>query len=164
MLWKCYLTMILLVIIISSLFLFTGCPGPAPRTSNPQQPIVITLANDQDRHVDEGHYYVYGNPIVIEKAGQIDVYFNLKEWDEDYRIEVIFLSDDEFEHFKRGETFWSIKHIPALYQGTYEVSFAVSPGIYCLIVDNSDLGYEDTDWDGVNDDAVYDLIVTYTYY
>jgi len=154
-------TLFLLILLPPLMLLLTGCPGTVSAPPTPQ-PTVVTLIDDSDRHLNEQHYLWYGDPITIDKSGRIDVYFNLKEWDEDYRLEIIFLTVDNFLHFKNDETFSAVDHRSILYTGVYEFNFNVSPGSYYLVVDNSDLGWENTDWDGYNDDAVFDLHVTYT--
>jgi hypothetical protein len=114
----------------------------------------------EDISIEENSYTYLGIPIEIEVNSTIHGIFELYEWTEDYSLEIILLKEEEFDNFKNGinNFIWS-KSVPTKDKFNYSIE-NVEPGSYRLIVDNSDLGNELTDTDGI-DDIAYIKMVAY---
>lgn len=67
-----------------------------------------------------------------------------------------------FLDFSKGRNFSAVWHKAVINLGPLTEMFGVSGGIYFLVVDNSDNGWFKTDFDFVNDIAVYDIKLVYT--
>ncbi|WP_448521535.1 hypothetical protein [Pseudothermotoga sp.] len=71
---------------------------------------------------------------------------------------------DGFAAYDGGEAF-SAWHWSVYEEGHYYFEFdGVAPGNYALVVDNTDDGWEVTDFDFVKDSAVFDLEVYFQPY
>lgn len=132
--------------------------GEGGTTSGPiwrfETPETIKSWNNIVLHED---YWLYSSPIYIGEDGRVFGNIYLKDWDEDYGLEVLFMTTSNYENFEEGNSY-SAWHKSFYTEGTHSFAFGnVSPGWYRIVVDNSNKGWDDTDWDGVDDVAIFDL-------
>jgi len=136
-----------------------GCPAPVPDSSgwtNDSFSYSRLIAYCEDKALDEHDYFPWTN-IPIDKIGQVYGYINLTYWDGDYGLEILLMTMDGFAAYDSGESF-SAWHRSVYTEGYYSFEFInVTPGSYALVVDNTNWGWEATDFDFVNDYAVFDF-------
>lgn len=95
--------------------------------------------------------------ITIDKVGRVYGHINLTHWDGHYGLEILLMTMDGFAAYTGGGNY-SAQHKSIYTKGHYSFEFTnVAPGNYVLVVDNTDKGWEETDFDFVNDYAVFDL-------
>ncbi len=86
----------------------------------------------------------------------------LHEWPEHYGLELLVMSPAEYTHYTNGDGFTVYWHETISTEGTH---IRVAPGLIAggtmvrIVVDNTNLGWEDTDFDFFSDDALFDLEV-----
>jgi len=116
----------------------------------------VRIAYCEAQALDE-HYHFPWQSIAIDKIGRVYGYINLTHWDGDYGLEILLMTMDSYAAYVGGESF-SAWHRSVYTEGYYSFEFInVTPGNYALVVDNTDSDWEDTDFDGINDYAVFDL-------
>jgi len=141
----------------------TSCSDSSPTTivipepPPPPQPKLVAYWNTYA--LDEDYFTWQQFP--VDKTGQIYGYIDLKHWDEHYGLEILLMTTDSFAAYKRGGAYFAW-HKSVYREGQWYFSFPnVAPGNYVLVVDNTDEGWEETDFDFVNDYAVFDLKAYY---
>jgi hypothetical protein len=150
-------TLVFVCVILGLLVFLGGCAVQVP------VPVRVLLARFEDEVLDEDWYVAQKN-IAIGKTGRVYGYINLTHWTGDYGLEILFMTMDSFAAYDGGESF-SAWHQSFYTVGRHYFEFKnVPPGNYALVVDNTDLGWEDTDFDFVNDYAVFDLEVYFETY
>jgi len=123
---------------------------------------IYFIASIYDHSLDE-NYYTYVGPIHIDDNGNVYGAIRLTHWDGDYGLEILFMDSANFNLYRNGASF-SAWHKSIYTTGEYEFCFVnIPPGYYYLIVDNTNLGWDDTDFDGINDYAVFDLEAVFLY-
>jgi len=113
------------------------------------------LINWEHSSLKEGSYKYITSPIQINKNSNIYGELYLYSWTEDYGIEILLMSEDDYQNFKDGYNYkaW---HKSIYYEGINSFNFGnISPGYYRIIIDNSDSGWEQTDSDGYEDTAYF---------
>ncbi|WP_448516843.1 hypothetical protein [Pseudothermotoga sp.] len=144
-------TLVFVCVILGLLVFLGGCPVRVP------------LARFEDQALDEDRYVCQKN-IAIGKMGRVYGRINLTHWSGHYGLEILFMTMDGFAAYDGGESF-NAWHRSVYKEGRYYFEFeGVAPGNYALVVDNTDRGWEDTDFDFVNDYAVFDLEVYFQPY
>lgn len=117
---------------------------------------IVLIAQTYSYSLDEGRYAYWEN-ITIDTTGEVYGSFDLSHWDGDYGLEILLMTSSDFANFKSGYSY-SAWHKSIYVEGLHSFRFVdVTPGNYVLIIDNSDLGWDTTDSDGVNDYAVLDF-------
>ena len=152
------------VCVILGLLVFLGVfavqgkvPVPVPL------PVRVLLARFEDEALDE-NWYLYKKNIAIGKMGRVYGYINLTHWPGHYGLEVLFMTMDSFAAYESWESFSAWYKI-FYTEGRHYFEFKnVPPGNYALVVDNTDRGWAKTDFDFVNDYAVFDLEVYFETY
>jgi hypothetical protein len=126
-------------------------------------PVRVLLARFEDQVLDEQRYVSKEN-IAIGKTGRVYGYINLTHWRGHYGLEILFMTMDSFADYDGGGNF-SAWHQSFYTEGRHYFEFKdVAPGNYALVVDNTDRGWAKTDFDFVNDYAVFDLEVYFETY
>lgn len=115
------------------------------------------LFSRQDQLLHE-QYYTYIGPITLAGySNDLLIKFSLKTWDGDYGIELLFMTESDFNDFENGGNYVAY-HKSFYKKGSYTWNLNdVSPGVYYLVIDNSDKGWELTDADFEDDIAIYDI-------
>jgi len=142
-----------LLFLVFVLFIW-ACASISTPPNNPTSPSIIVQSEDEN--LDEDHYR-YWSSITITTTGEMYGWINLTHWDEDYGLEILLMTVSDFADFKNGDAYaaWQ-KSI--FVKGRHDFHFSnVTPDNYVLVVDNSNLGEVDTDFDFVNDYAVFGL-------
>jgi hypothetical protein len=154
-------TLVFVCVILGLLVFLGGCavqvqvPVPVPER--------VLLAQFKNQVLDE-NWYVYKENIAIDKMGRVYGYIDLTHWPGHYGLEILFMTMDSFAAYDGGESF-SAWHQSFYTEGRHNFEFKdVPPGNYALVVDNTDRGWERTDFDFVNDYAVFDLEVYFETY
>jgi hypothetical protein len=146
--------------VILGLLVFLG--GCAAQVQVPV-PVRVLLARFENEALDED-YYLSKKNIAIGKMGRVYGYINLTHWDGHYGLEILFMTMDSFAAYVGGESFSAWYKI-FYTEGRHYFEFKnVPPGNYALVVDNTNLGWAKTDFDFVNDYAVFDLEVYFETY
>lgn len=73
------------------------------------------------------------------------------------------MTEENFQKFRNNNSFvaWNESF---KYQGYYDFNFSyVSPGYYRIVIDNTIKGEEQTDFDGYEDTAYFDIEVYQSY-
>ena len=150
------------VIAVLSLLLFFGCavvvePQPEP------QPELLFQGTDCELH-EEGFfssacgYVAYGPIILADTLSDLKVNFNLRIWDGDYKLELLFMTAADYIDFINSESYNAIHYISLSTTGTVTYNLTdTPPGVYYFVIDNSNKGWEDTDSDGKDDIAIFDF-------
>ena len=116
----------------------------------------VLIAWTEDKSLDEDYYY-YWSPITITTTGEVYGWLHLTHWDGDYGLEILLMTASDFADFQSGGAY-AAWHKSVFEEGWHYFCFSnVTPGNYVLIVDNTDEGWETTDFDFENDYAVFDL-------
>ncbi len=119
------------------------------------QPILLTAEHNVSLHED--YYYFSDNTITVSRnPAHIVIYFHLKNWDGDYGLELMFMTESDFEDFRTLLGDYSAYHTAYYSEGTYKWELYVDPGVYRFVVDNTDKGWEMTDFDFEDDVAIFD--------
>ncbi len=109
-----------------------------------------------DEELDE-NYYLPSKLIYIDKSGEVYGTINLKHWDGDYGLEIMLMDSANYNLYQNDQPF-SAWHKSVYSTGKHEFKFVnVTPGYYVIVVDNTNEGWEKTDFDLENDYAVFDL-------
>jgi len=150
------------------MFLVAGCVEPTSSYDGgsgdgggtDKEPVLV--AELIGATLDEDYYYPYEG-ITISSMGKLVVTVNLYHWPGDYALEVFFMSYSDYVDYINYDAFAAWRK--ALYEeGEYTFSFIdIPPGNYVLVVDNTDRA-GDTDFDLVNDYAVFDLVAYFEPY
>jgi len=110
------------------------------------------------RDVDTLHegYYWYSNIIRINVPAKIYIEFALLRWTHDYPIELFVVKDYYLQKKQFSE---ASLHEALRLTGTYqfETPYYLPSGEYRIVVDNTDMGSYETDWDGDDDVAVFSI-------
>ena len=159
---------ICLILFIVSAFLIS-CEKDDSSSSNPTQPggqenQRTKVLDVQNRKLSED-YYFYSNSISlyngeVSKTGNFDLLFNLESWPEDYGLELFVMEELEFAKYQENLSFRVKFRQTIMSPGTHQYSTSrFTGGNYRIVVDNTNMGWEDTDFDLVDDEAKYDLTV-----
>ncbi len=165
-LWEGFLmgkTFFLLLILVLGIFILQGCSA----TQNDSDVAVVTpekmsfdsynLVRWKDSKTKDGNYTFLSNPATISSSGYLEIVFNLKEWSEKFYPEVLFMNEESFQNFRNDEDYYAW-HYTITNSGTTVIRFTdITPEQYHVIVDNSDMGWELSDDDEINDYIVYDI-------
>jgi len=150
------------VIAVLSLLLFFGCavvvePQPEP------QPELLFQGTDCELH-EEGFfssacgYVAYGPIILADTSSDLKVDFNLRTWDGDYKLELLFMTKANYDDFTSTFGTYSAYHYSLSATGTMTWNLTdILPGVYYFVIDNSNKGWEDTDFDFLDDIAIFDF-------
>lgn len=155
--------LLLLAIAPVILLLAVACPGPTqtilpePTQTIPPEPILLGSKTDYLLHED---YYHYFGPITLsDNPTHIVVYFDLRTWDGDYSLELMLMTESDFEDFQTLLGTYRAYHRSCDHEGSYTWDLYVDPGVYYFVVDNTDKGWESTDLDGEDDIALFDYSI-----
>ena len=151
---------IILFIIILIVFLTSSCEELSTDSYNEyNEPQPVLLASEEDYLLHEGYYHYTGQITISSNPAHIVVYFNLKNWDGDYGLELMLMTESDFEDFQSTFGTYKAYHKTIYSEGNYEWELDVEPGVYRFVVDNTDKGWETTDLDGEDDIAIFDYEV-----
>jgi hypothetical protein len=148
---------VFLVLLTSFVFLLLlGCNGLWVQFEYTPTPDHL-LFSRYDQLLHEQYYYYIGPVTLADYSNDLLINFELKTWDGDYGIELLFMTEANFEDFKGGGTY-SAYHKTFYYKGSYTWDLSdIPPGVYYFIIDNSDKGWEFTDADLEDDIAIFDI-------
>lgn len=135
-----------------------GC-GDKDNDNDPVSPQEQLLVSDDNIVIAEDQTLYVQELLEITQGEELRVEMNLKSWSGDYGIELILLSDEQAARLEAGLSFSADWHETVVDQGThtYIVHDVTDRDDYRFVVDNSDAGWETTDFDGVADNAIFDL-------
>ena len=151
-------------ILVFIIFLLTGCydKHKSSRSSPTQPDQSATIFDVKDIVLPENQFY-YTSVISfyngdIPKSASFELKFTLKTWTEDYGLELFVMTDLEFAKYREGLSFEALFRQTIKTKGlhTYETE-RYTGGHYRVVVDNTDAGWEDTDWDGIDDIVKFDF-------
>ncbi|MFC2170556.1 hypothetical protein ACFLQJ_01095 [Calditrichota bacterium] len=96
------------------------------------------------------------------QAGYLKADLDLHSWDGDYGLELMIMTYTEYENFISGTTF-SAWHESMSSEGSYSLTTdELAEGEEMkVVIDNSDAGWESTDYDFTSDDATFDVEVVF---
>ena len=145
------------VIAVLSLLLFFGCAVVVE-----PQPELLFQGTDCELH-EEGFFssacgYVADGPIILaDTSSNLKVDFNLRVWDGDYKLELLFMTKANYNDFTTSGSYSAYHHSLSI-TGTMTWNLTdIPPGVYYFVIDNSDKGWEDTDFDFLDDIAIFDF-------
>lgn len=145
------------VIAVLSLLLFFGCAVVVE-----PQPELLFQGTDCELH-EEGFfssacgYVAYGPIILADTSSNLKVDFNLRVWDGDYKLELLFMTKANYNDFTTSGSYSAYHHSLSI-TGTMTWNLTdIPPGVYYFVIDNSDKGWEDTDFDFLDDIAIFDF-------
>jgi len=148
------------IIILISINIFNGCYREVNPIQPPQDILVMSLEN---RLLPED-YYAHSDAISlyngeVARSGYFHLELNLKSWTEEYGIELFVIEDLEFAKYQEGLGF-NVKFRQTIKtRGLHKYDTSrYTGGHYRIVIDNTDRGWEDTDWDGSDDIATIDFI------
>ncbi len=124
-------------------------------------PDPVILVHWENVTLDENHWR-YSSPVEIPYEGILAMNMDLNDWPGDYGLELFVMSPAEYDDYADGENFSVYWHETISTQGQH---VRVAPNLIAaetmvvIVVDNTDKGWEDTDFDFWNDDARFDLEV-----
>lgn len=123
------------------------------------EPVVLIAWAGQDLDED---YYMSSDVFILPFDGYLQIEYRLISWPQDYGVELMLMSQSQYNYYQNGESFSAYWHETVVSEGfhTYQSSPMPANRSMRFIVDNTDWGWEDTDFDFVNDRAVYDVVVT----
>ena len=106
-------------------------------------------------------YYAYSDHIWSGSSGYFYIDFNLRDWPGDYGLELFLMEEVEFLNYEANRSFSVIWRQTIDNVGNYylETPNIFSDNYYRIVIDNTDDGWEETDWDGWDDAALYDIVV-----
>jgi|GEM_PF-1139618 len=144
------------LMVVLLLFLLPGCIEIKQALEESSKKVLVSYTNV---YLDEDYYLPHGPITLVSDSSDLFVDLNLKAWDEDYGLELFLMTDSNFAIYQSGSnSFEVVDHVTFYTEGPQAWVFInVPPGVYYFVVDNTDLGWEETDWDGENDVAVFDL-------
>ena len=156
-------TFLFLLILTLGIFILQGCSA----TKNDSKIAVVTpekmkfdsynIVRWLDSDTQDGNYTYLSNPATISENGYLEVVFNLKQWSKKFYPEILFMNSKNFQNFRDNSEYYAW-HYTITDSGTTVVKFTdITPGQYHIVVDNSDMGWELSDEDDVNDIIVYDI-------
>lgn len=148
---------LILFIIASIVLLTSSCEELLTNIYNGyNEPQPILLASKKDHLLHEDYYHYTGQITLSSNPAHIVVYFNLKSWDGDYGLELMFMTESDFEDYQSLFGTYRAYHKTIYREGTYKWELTVDPGVYRFVVDNTDSGWEMTDFDFEDDIAIFD--------
>ncbi len=143
------------------LVLFTGCvlfeKNPVDSSIRDSDSLIYSK---QSGMLHE-NTFTSSQPITITRSGRLFVFFRIRSWPEDYGVELFVIPSEYLESFEMGyfnESLW-VKIFKEMGLHTVETDTVEAGDEIRIIVDNSDRGWESTDYDGLNDKIVFDLEV-----
>ncbi|MDK2886083.1 MAG: hypothetical protein PWP54_641 [Thermosipho sp. (in: thermotogales)] len=146
---------LILSIVFVVLFLF-GCDNFWFQLEYTPSPSNL-LFSSYDQLLHEQNYKYTGPITLADYSNDLLINFNLKTWDGDYGIELLLMTEANFEDFKGGGTY------SAYHKSFYVKDFYtwrlnnIPPGVYYFVIDNSDKGWENTDADLEDNIAIFDV-------
>jgi hypothetical protein len=124
----------------------------------PQTP-VTTLFAWRNATLEEGDFY-HHEAFPMPGDGRLVATLELKEWPQHYGLELFVLSPEDYARFELGHSFTTYWRDTIVSRGLHEslnmVSIPADTSIV-VVVDNSDLGWHQTDMDNFEDTAVFDF-------
>ncbi|MCB2213408.1 hypothetical protein KQI52_14935 [bacterium] len=114
-----------------------------------------------NRVVEENHY-LYSDANSNPRDCRPVAHLELTDWPEDYGLEIFLMNSTNFDRYLNEESFDVYWHQSVYYEGTYNFSGStVIPygTIVYVVVDNTNLGWDETDFDFSNDKAYFNLSV-----
>ncbi len=151
---------LILITIVSIVLLTSSCEELLTDSYNGyNEPQPILLASRENYLLHEGYYHYSRQITISSNPAHIVVHFNLKSWDGDYGIELMLMTESDFEDFQSMFGTYKAYHKTIYYEGDHEWELYVNPGVYRFVVDNTDKGWETTDLDGEDDIAIFDYEV-----
>ena len=149
------------VIAVLSLLLFFGCAVVVEPQLEPQ-PELLFQGTDCELH-EEGFfssacgYVAYGPITLADTSSDLKVDFNLRVWDGDYKLEMLFMTKANYNDFTTSGSYSAYHHSLSI-TGTMTWNLTdIPPGVYYFVIDNSDKGWEETDFDFLDDIAIFDF-------
>lgn len=144
---------------VLSVSLLSGCPV-AIVEAQPDVPEPELLAYDSDCLLHEHHYMSYGPITLAGESSDLKIELNLRTWDGDYKLELLFMTEANFTDFQATFGVYEADRTSLSITGitTWDLT-VVPPGVYYFVVDNSDEGWEETDLDGEDDAALFDFVI-----
>jgi len=124
-------------------------------------PDPVLLWSWENKTLDED-YYTSSPEIEIPYEGLLAMNMQLHDWPGDYGLELFVMSPAEYDDYADGDSFSVYWHETISTEGTH---VRLAPGLISagtmvrIVVDNTNLGWEETDFDFWNDDALFDLEV-----
>jgi len=109
-------------------------------------------------------YHNASDQIEIPYDGLLAMNMQLNDWPGDYGLELFVMAPAEYNDYLNGDGFSVYWHETISTEGSH---IRVAPGLITggtmviIVVDNTDRGWEQTDFDFWNDDALYDLEVAF---
>ena len=147
------------VIAVLSLLLFFGCAVVVE-----PQPELLFQGTDCELH-EEGvwpftsglGYIAYGPITLADTLSDLKVDFNLRVWDGDYKLELLFMTKANYNDFTTSGSYSAYHHSLSI-TGTMTWNLTdIPPGVYYFVIDNSDKGWEETDFDFLDDIAIFNF-------
>ncbi len=130
---------------------------------NPTEPDPgITVTERTDRYLPEDRYFASDKVSLsldgLTRSGYFRIELDLLEWTKHYDLEVFVMDESEYVKYVNGSNFgvWFHESFSELGSHIYETE-SFSGGHFRVVLDNTDKGWEDTDWDGSDDIAKYNL-------
>ncbi len=111
--------------------------------------------------VEEDHYR-YSNGQSNPRDTRPQAHLELTDWPGDYGLEIFVMNSYNFDRYQDRESFDVYWHQSVYSEGTYNFtgSTVIPHGtIVYVVVDNTDYGWDDTDFDFSNDKAYFNLSV-----
>jgi len=102
----------------------------------------------------------YGPITLAGESSDLKIELNLRTWDGDYKLELLFMTEANFTDFQATFGVYEADRTSLSITGitTWDLT-VVPPGVYYFVVDNSDEGWEETDLDGEDDAALFDFVI-----
>jgi Viral BACON domain len=124
-------------------------------------PDPVLLWSLENKTLDED-YYTSSPEIEIPYDGLLAMNMQLNDWPGHYGLELLVMSPAEYNHYRNDDSFSVYWHETISSEGTH---IRLAPGLIAagtmvrIVVDNTNWGWEDTDFDFFSDDALFDLEV-----
>ena len=122
------------------------------------EPAPITVWSRNNVVLDEAYYLRMTNAYTAPRDGRFEVTLDLHDWPGDYGLEILIMTYSDYLNYIDYESY-SAWHLSLFTERTHFFnSGTIHEGeLYQVIIDNTDLGWDDTDFDFVNDAAYFDV-------
>jgi hypothetical protein len=155
----------LIILLCTSLAFIIGCSkDDNPTGPSDHQDEGTIVWEFEDARLSEDYYMVSESISLysgeVSKRGYFDLKFKLERWTEHYGLELFVMEELEYAKYRESLDFKVRFRTTITSPGThrYETD-TFTGGHYRIVVDNTDYGWEDTDFDFVDDEAKFDFTV-----
>ncbi len=153
--------LVVVFVLSLSLGLVVGCSDDEDdgTVAGPTEDVLLYEQTNVTLHEDD---FTSSHQLALSHAGALRFEIELLAWPGDYGLELLLMDESNYDHFSRSETSTVLYNRSVYYPGSRQFRTPQpmdTDTLYRVIVDNTGDGFEDTDFDGEDDIARYNLRV-----